>query len=306
MGTEDVHESVVESGGCYADDASFLRCALESSECNIVDGEVFMSSMQMYEMGHVPCATDNMAGGECTSSLDSVGCTNRAEACQLPRKFKPKDTCTLHTNTLNSREETWFGGCRDTNQNRWCVWGSAECDVGAGDIWSKASNDQTFLDGCQCEDVQTGACRKDGGEAGGKGYYCAVSKLGCDDPSSYVSSREAIKQLGLDCRLCHPRRKVFMPIQPEKNPVRAPSISEPSSSTKTGQKSPVGVPSNPELSSSTKTGQYRDPSLAFILGTTLGTMAVLTSLAVFAHCRRSKSDTFVETEWQERDSDEII
>lgn len=242
-----LHESVVESGGCYANGTSFLRCALESSECDVDAGELFMSSEQVYEMGHVPCSTDDLAGGECTSGLDTVECTNRAESCKFPPKFVPRDSCTMHSDrATDDGDYTWFGRCRTSHtvaDHRWCVWGSAECDAGKGETWYPAELDRNWLDGCNCENVQTGGCRHDGGGAGNKGYYCAVSKLGCDDPTSYVSSGVLLEQVGLDCRLCQPRRKVIMPIPSPEAVKTAPDdvMGEMQQAENSGRSVPIGL-----------------------------------------------------------------
>jgi len=209
-----LHDSVVESGGCYSDggfvDTHFARCALESTEC--FDEEVFMSSQQMYELGQIPCRADEFVGGDCTSGLDSVGCTNRAESCKVPSKFVARDTCRMHKDELNTGEHTYFGRCQSRDESdRWCVWGYKECNAALGEKWYPAEVDSNWLSACNCEHVKTGACRHDGGGAGGEGYYCAVSAMGCADPRTYVPSGLLEKQLGLDCRLCQPRKQVFLP-----------------------------------------------------------------------------------------------
>jgi len=224
-----LHESVVESGACYAypGTINFRRCALESTECDAAVGEAFLSSQQVYDMGHVPCRADDFTGGECTSGLDSVSCVNRAESCKFPPKFIAKNSCTLHSDRGTAEGETWFGRCRRSTAKdviRWCVWGEEECKTGEGEVWYPAELDKDWLDGCNCENVKTGACRHDGEGAGGQGYYCAVSKLGCEDPSSYVSSGDLEAQLGLDCRLCQPRR-MPTPNPPVNQPVTPPTDS---------------------------------------------------------------------------------
>lgn len=287
-GRQELHESVVESGGCYVDDAIFLRCALESTECT--EGETFHSSARMYELGHIPCPADDFPGGECTSGLDSVQCTNRAESCKFPPKFVPRDSCTMHSDREAGGDETWFGRCREPNAKsdyRWCVWGEAECNTGLGEVWYPAELDRNWLDGCNCENVKTGACRHDGEGAGGEGYYCAVSKWGCEDPGTYVSSGVLMENLGLDCRLCQPRRKVFMPTaMPVGQPVGQPLEKSQSETSSSSRSVPIGV--------------IITFSLAMLIGLTIG--------AVYVYKRSKKKvsvDEGTEREGGVDDEDEV-
>lgn len=197
-----IHKEVVESGACYSSSGVFLRCALESTECSAP--ESFKSSVEVVEVGQVPCRTEELQAGYCASSLDTVGCTNKANSCANSAKFESRDSCTLHSD-LDTGEPTYFSRCRENRSKGgdWmkyrCVWQESECNADV-EVYFTAAKPLNWFDGCNCEHVHTGGCEYKAGK-----FHCAVSALGCADPTTY---RRAIdmEKMDIDCRLCQPIR----------------------------------------------------------------------------------------------------
>merc|ERR1740139_1454362 len=185
---------------------------MESTDCCTECGEVFKSIAQVRTLGQIPCPAEEISGGRCLSGLDQVECTNRAESCEMPVKFSYDESCSLHSdlkNTMGS-EPTHFPRCQeiwstggDYRKHR-CVWDKSECDVGPEE-YNVVQKPVSWFDGCSCEHVVTGACRSDDGE-----YYCAVSRDGCEIPDTYITSLKTA-EVGLDCRLCQPKRVLEPP-----------------------------------------------------------------------------------------------
>jgi len=227
------HEHVVESGGCYADD-NLLHCALESKECKV--STVFKSTIEMRELGHVPCAADHIEAGYCAAQFDDTGCTNIAEGCEFPDDYMPLETCTIHSDLFN-KVPTYFGHCRERSNIRgdWgkyrCSWQSSEC-IPTMEEWNHAREPEAFFDGCNCEHVHTGACSYV--EEGTTNYFCAVSELGCNDPSNYIMAVDVTEKTGMDCRLCQPLRN-------EKTPTSSP-ISQPKTTVPESTAAPSSSP----------------------------------------------------------------
>jgi len=208
---------LLQSGGCYDSTNQFRYCALESTECKSKQ-YTFRSTMEMKQLGQRPPCTAyddyRFTGGYCTSDLDDeVGCTNVAESCIHPDRFELNDSCTMHRDVENN-SPTWFGACQNVKalqssnvkDYRWrCAWSREECVVGE-EQFQKAILPKSWFDGCNCEHVQTGACkyRKNNGEVE---WYCAVSALGCDNRSDYVPAYYLEKQEGIKCDLCEYNRE---------------------------------------------------------------------------------------------------
>lgn len=80
IGNYDLHETIVESGGCYSREGNYVRCALETTDCDSTQGETFQSSGTLASKGVARCPADIFLGGVCSSSIDQAVCTNRAQS----------------------------------------------------------------------------------------------------------------------------------------------------------------------------------------------------------------------------------
>ena len=202
--------------------SSFTSCALEAPMCPPGSGG-FVSAQRLQDAGLV-CPierTDNW--GVCGSSGDPVECTNKDDSCMYDFRFeRNNEECDIHGHS-ESALPTYFSHCaprtdledRDFRDIR-CVWDINECDM-ATERWEEARLPRDWFPGCTCEDVYTGVCKEPTtGE-----YHCAVSPLGCTDPTSYVPQR-MLEERGIDmeCQLCAPRAsKEAVPVAPTAAPV---------------------------------------------------------------------------------------
>jgi len=199
------HENVVEAGGCYIGDV-FQKCALESTECP--SGTTFKSSVEVRQLNQVPCPADEIVTGKCTSSMEQIDCTGNAEGCFLPVKFEKNEVCTVHSNK-ETNVASMYGMCRESSAEggNWrkhrCVWKKSECVEKIEIYWHARQPEGDWLEACQCEHTQTGGCAYSNGFE--TLYYCAVTELGCADPSSYLTSFE-MNAIGQTCMLCQPKR----------------------------------------------------------------------------------------------------
>jgi len=270
MSNIQLHENVVQSGGCFQN-STFLRCALQSTDC--LDNEIFKSSPEMYELGVMPCPSDEIKGGECTSSMEDISCTNIAESCLLPQKFAYDDSCTIHSDS-RSGIPAWFGHCQTNEKiknSNWddyrCVWKQSECDV-TNELWYPASGQMDWFEGCNCEDVLTGACQYEGK------YHCAVSDMGCADPSTYLKSNQ-LEDIGMICHLCNPKPRTII----------TNDLSDTKEDNSISDKQNDIVLEDPNEPSSKPS---IDANTGAIIAGAVGGVFVLTSLAIFVYIRKTK------------------
>jgi len=264
------YERVVASGGCYFSleevesgetNLVFQRCALERTDCQESRGEMFLDGRNMRERGHVPCPAEEITGGSCKATIASTNsteltttveiCTNSAASCRTPEEFVPMDSCTIHQN-LDAEDATAtttpavFGSCtfivdeeaEESPSGSRCVWHKDDCNSDF-EVYNPVQPSAGIR--CQCEDVQTGGCLHAGGGGTDDYYTCAVSSLGCTDPSTYIPSYK-LRQVGIDCRLCHSHRPIIR-VFPSPRPSAQPSVAsvEPSGQPSLSQ-SPSGAP----------------------------------------------------------------
>jgi len=286
IGNYNLHETIVQSGGCYNKDGYYIRCALESTECDDTQDETFRSSARLRKDGVATCPADIFRGGVCTSEVDEVDCTHRKGACQVQEKFEVEDTCSLHSD-LTTNEPTYYGECRkiwstggDWTQYR-CVWDRSECTDGTEE-YNTASKPVSWFDGCGCENVETGACKA----ADDGSYYCAVSAYACAAGDTYIPSRQT-NVLGLDCRLCHPKRMLD---RPTLHPTTA-GHGEVMKNLEQNQNQDSGS-SNIVIKKDVNGGDGDDDTFttALIYAGSFGGCFVFTSLAVFVYYRNGSPD----------------
>jgi len=226
--TDDMEQSIVETGRCVFADGEYGPCVMESTDCN--DNETFKSSAQLRDDNIMRCHTDHFSGGECLGEDDGeVYCTNYKDACATPSAFVKRHSCTIFSDMRTENDEPmFFGACKRIQQKHRCVWHSSECD-NLEEYWIPAYTPTDWYDGCKCEDVETGACDDNGK------YYCAVSSNACAVGHTYIPSSKT-KERGVDCRLCETSR-----ISPVNNPAKSPTTLIPEKDE-----------TNPPTSSSTK------------------------------------------------------
>jgi len=261
MSKVQLHEQVVEAGGCFKN-LNFMRCALQFTDCSLTNNEIFKSSPEMREMGFVPCPAWEMKGGECTSSMEDIACTNTADSCLLPQKFVSDNSCTMHSD-VRTGLPAGFGHCQNSKsiknsnwENYRCVWQESECDV-LNELWYPASGQKDWFRGCKCEDVVTGGCTYNGE------VHCAVSERACADPSTFRNAKQ-LEDDGILCHLCHPKVRVKV----------IDNIVE------------VMVPDQSPISTSTGTGRH--VNMGWAIGGGIGGALVLTGAATFFYMRNRK------------------
>jgi len=98
-------------------------------------------------------------------------------------------------------DSTLFGRCGDR-----CSWSPDNCS--AGEEWTFPSQ------GCNCDQVQVGACEKDGF------IFCSVSPDSCDDKATWLSPVDVASTTPYQCYLC--REKIVPVAPPVAAPVAAP------------------------------------------------------------------------------------
>jgi len=168
----------VQAAYCPQNGYGSNACVLQKSECPFNNG--FYSSREMQN-------SPNIAhGGICLHSLtvkekpmgscaDGTCSPNEASCGELGyHSVKDAETCLV--------QNTSFGRCGDR-----CSWSPDDC---VGDNWSFPSQ------GCSCDQVEVGACEKDGF------VYCAVSPDSCDDRSIWLSHDEVEFTTDYRCYLC--------------------------------------------------------------------------------------------------------
>jgi len=85
-------------------------------------------------------------------------------------------------------ENTSFGRCGDR-----CSWTSDDC---TDEVWTFPSQE------CSCDQVQVGACQKDGL------IFCAVSSDSCDDEATWLSPMDVTTTTSFRCYLCREKTQV--------------------------------------------------------------------------------------------------
>jgi len=236
-------QQYVALGACYEDDDVFQKCAYELSDCSSPANDTFIpsfditkrndtASMFCYDKSKNGIQLDFHGGtqglfGRCTHTNDSVECTNKAQSCEFPSKFKENDkTCTLHhdlVSMLGMVENTLFPVCQNTDA-RVCVWSEDDCLRDELGLFSAAIHNE-----CDCSNVQTGACLHD------DAFHCVTSSLSCGASGSVYFGIRDLLTGGIDCRLCKGENNFnytdgILDIMPEEFIVTAEPSQQPSSS----------------------------------------------------------------------------
>jgi len=202
----------VESGGCfYSKSDNFVSCALESTDCPD-DDQYFLSTLEMVLGGMgSPCLSHDIPIGSCTGTGELALCANTAEVCSLPSAFEDFTAgCNVRNNHHQSDQRTMYGGCdqgpQDMNDIDFCVWSKDDCldteQYLNANLVKYATQENGIYNGdCLCEEVQVGMCVHPM-----NGSYCAVTALGCDKESNWVSARELAELPtaydSVECFLC--------------------------------------------------------------------------------------------------------
>lgn len=190
----------VQAGACMDSSGTVVRCVLEKTSCP--SNSVFYSSYEIHAENvnaAQACLSNESARGvltgRCASDIDNRVCTSSASNCQFASTFQPDNMCTVLSDTRSTSAAAYaaYGSCYSptTQKTLFCGWSSEDCPD--SNQWMPANHKFTHARGvCTCDRVQTGQCVASDGTS-----YCAVSKNGCDDESSYTPASASS-----NCYLC--------------------------------------------------------------------------------------------------------
>lgn len=227
------------------------KCVLEASDCSAEKNEIFQSSRTllksissnsnsnnnnddvrmsksclMYEV------TEQINVGRCTAEVDLKTCTSTKSGCVMKDKFVEHDsTCSLDDDSSDKDQTTIYPSCvyydviksddyyydelyddqqKEIKGEKICRWSLEDCDVKKEGV---IGFPVTYSSECTCENVKTGACFDNGTQE----YFCAVSELGCDDDTEFLSAgflMENNQHIHIECNLCRPFKEVPTVIPP--------------------------------------------------------------------------------------------
>jgi len=207
---EAAYTSYVIPGACLDETDAFVRCALDSDDCN---DSVYWSPRELendqdnagYNCLHI--RIDEMPGfGRCLANNGKTLCTNDQFTCENgANDWTNDEECTGSKDISESPEErnTLYAGCHylpEGIDDAFCVYNPYDCPDDDDPEWE-------FFEGyhtqeamgypCTCEKVMTGACVHNDIH-----YVCAVSPEACDDDSVFVNVVDMFDVPDMECFLC--------------------------------------------------------------------------------------------------------
>lgn len=169
---------VLQKSECPTNDSFYSSREMQGSP-NVAHGGICLHSQTVFELPLGSCVD-----GTCSPNEASCGVLGL-------HSVKDVETCLV--------QNTAFGRCGDR-----CSWSPDDC---GDNKWIFPSQ------GCSCDQVEVGACEKDGL------IFCAVSSDSCDDKSTWLSRDKVKSTTANQCFLCREKTKPFepKPIEPDAN-----------------------------------------------------------------------------------------